>query len=343
MNKTILLGMPNHYEIYRCMVKNLAFHRFHVINAVAPSKFIYPSLWLQLKTQYQKLILGNKSAKQELRQKVEKANMFARLEANPAPDWALFIRGDLYPRDFLEAVSALAKNGSINYQWDGMDRYPEIRRIRGCFDRFYVFDPKDAQPAEGILPTTNFYFDYPIEPAEEASDFYFIGADLIDRRPVIAQFGRLAEAKRWKLNFNINLKDKESRQNAPKIYPDNIRLLKRAHDFESNIRQAKASKVLVDFVNSHHAGLSFRVFEALGYRKKLITTNEQIARYDFYHPDNIFIWNGTDLDGIEAFFERPYAEIDERIREKYSFGNWIRHMLHIEPYHQIGLPEQHGR
>jgi len=75
------------------------------------------------------------------------------------------------------------------------------------------------------------------------------------------------------------------------------------------------------------------------YQKKLITTNTQIRYYDFYHPDNIFIWDGLSFDGITDFLKQPYYEIDTPIKERYSFGNWIRYILDIPPYDPISLPK----
>ena len=111
------------------------------------------------------------------------------------------------------------------------------------------------------------------------------------------------------------------------IYPDS---------FLREVR--RRSSVLVDFVISTHSGLSLRTFEALGYRKKLITTNAEIEKYDFYHPDNIFIWRGGSLDGLQAFIARPYHELPQEIYQKYSFGNWVRYVLDIEPHIKISLP-----
>ena len=94
---------------------------------------------------------------------------------------------------------------------------------------------------------------------------------------------------------------------------------------------------MVDFKTPIHNGLSFRAFEALGYQKKLITTNENIKKYDFYHPDNVFVWDGKDKNGLEEFIQRPYFKIDCAIREKYGFKNWIHYVLNIRPYQSISL------
>ena len=118
----------------------------------------------------------------------------------------------------------------------------------------------------------------------------------------------------------------------------NIKLIHQIREFQDNLKAVHKAKALIDFVTSDHTGLSFRVFEALGYGKKLITTNVEVAHYDFYHPNNIFIWDGQDLEGIEAFMRKPYMPIDPDIKEKYSFSNWIRYILNLEPYKEITLP-----
>jgi hypothetical protein len=53
--------------------------------------------------------------------------------------------------------------------------------------------------------------------------------------------------------------------------------------------------------------------------------------YDFYHPNNILIWDGKNLDTLKDFLDSPYVAVDTQIREKYSFGNWIRYILKKAP------------
>lgn len=202
-----------------------------------------------------------------------------------------------------------------------------------------MFDPADLQPNGNFLPLTNFYFDHPAAQTDEThADFYFVGSHLPQRSGVIAEFGHQARAHGWMLDFNIVCSAKEEKA-CRALYPDNIKLSTLTADYAENLQHAAQAKVLVDFKTPVHNGLSFRAFEALGYRKKLITTNAETAKYDFYHPDNIFIWDGETFDGIDDFLKRPYHEIAPEIREKYSFGNWIRYVLDIPPYRPITLPE----
>ncbi|SMB90481.1 hypothetical protein SAMN05660772_01528 [Pasteurella testudinis DSM 23072] len=144
----------------------------------------------------------------------------------------------------------------------------------------------------------------------------------------------------WDINFNIVLPRNGERWK--KSYPENITLLhsNQLKSFHDNLLEARQSKVLLDFVINAHHGLSFRAFEALGHDKKLITTNGDIIDYDFYHPNNIFILNENNIDELPDFLAKPFYNIEQKIKEKYSFGNWIKYVLDIEPHQAIILPKK---
>ena len=94
---------------------------------------------------------------------------------------------------------------------------------------------------------------------------------------------------------------------------------------------------MLDFHHQNiHNGLSFRSFEALGFDKKLITTNELIKEYDFYNQSQFLIL-GDDAD-LETFINREISFVDDRTKSKYSFTNWIENVLEIDDCEKIGLP-----
>ena len=111
-------------------------------------------------------------------------------------------------------------------------------------------------------------------------------------------------------------------------------------DFSQNIEMLNEIDIIVDFVNPLHNGLSFRIFEALYYQKKLITNNVNVSNYDFYHPDNILIWHKDDLSQkIKEFLSKPFRPINPEIVKKYGFNNWIRNILNLPPYKKINLSD----
>ena len=63
-------------------------------------------------------------------------------------------------------------------------------------------------------------------------------------------------------------------------------------------------------------------FESIFYDKKLITNNKSLKDYDFYHPNNIFILDNN-YDKIKEFLAKPFIKIDNEIKEKYDYKNWI--------------------
>ena len=57
---------------------------------------------------------------------------------------------------------------------------------------------------------------------------------------------------------------------------------------------------------------------------KLITTNKDIKNYDFYNPNNIFVWDENTKEIPDSFFELQYQELPKEIFEKYSLKTWIK-------------------
>ena len=335
---TVLLGMINDAGIAKIVAQNLAFHGYEVIDFSLDSlNFEYPNLRTRLQTQWRKL-LGNKQAKKEMMVMLKRQQLPISLANYPKIDYALFIRSDVYPDSFLREVMSRAKN-MVNYQWDGVARFAAAQQQIAHFDRYYVFDSDDYALFEGeVLPATSFYFDHlPEVVPSEPDTIYYLGAHREDRKNAVIQFCQFAQQHDLKLNFQIAC---PKQADIKKIYPvDNIQFHE-GISYQQNLQFSQQSGVLADFVISSHKGLSLRTFEAIGYQKKLITTNAEVAKYDFYHPDNMYIWDGKSCDGLLEFLARPYHVLDRAIREKYSFGNWLRYVFNIEPHQVIRLPEK---
>lgn len=87
------------------------------------------------------------------------------------------------------------------------------------------------------------------------------------------------------------------------------------------------SRIIIDVQHPKQTGLTMRCFEALGAKRKLITTNTCIQGYDFYHPDNILIVDRQNPVIPASFYNVPYREIPDNIYVKYSLDNWIKIVL----------------
>ncbi|MDO4642171.1 MAG: hypothetical protein Q4A84_10820 [Neisseria sp.] len=341
MKKNIILAVPYLYGLDQCIEKNLRFHGFEVINLCYDDRdSFYPSLGTRLINVYQKHI--NKDGNYEKKLKFSRYQQDIRRKLSALPggkaDYALCIRANIYPKEIIATIREHSRV-CVNYQWDGINRFPDILDYLAYFDRFFVFDGQDIQkyPQYGFRPTSNFYFDFPIKHKSVSDSLYFLGGYEANRERATEIFIETARSLKLPLDFNIYCKD----DRAITIFGnDGINYLNRDTilNFEENIKKVQDAKAVVDFVNPDHAGCSFRIFDGLCFDKKVITTNAVVARYDFYHPNNILVWNGKESVDFIDFLQRPYQPIDLDIKNKYGFSNWIRYMLDIEPYTPINLP-----
>ena len=189
---------------------------------------------------------------------------------------------------------------------------------------------------KSLLPLTNFYFDY-IKQTEVNIDAYFVGYYKDDRIENLLLIAR--KFKDLGLNASINICVNSSNQ-ISQLKKEPVKILHRQLSFNENIENLARCKIAVDVANVVHCGLSMRPFEALGYRKKLITNNVLIKNYDFYCPENIFVIENSSLDGLGQFIAAPYKELPAEIVEKYSLKNWIKYVFDIKPHLAIKFPQQ---
>lgn len=324
--KSIILGMPRTFSIYRVLVERLGQLGFEVVDiSYNDDEFKYQNIWDRLVNLFRKTILRDKGYKNRLKFKtlgLDVINCLKQLE-HPA-DYCLLIRADIYPQEIIDQIRHKS-NKMIAYQWDGIERYPAIKKLVTKFDRFYVFDTEDANNAdERFILTTNFYFGHlnNIKVKPKLSSFFFIGTFMKVRWPQIQEFVRLIIQNRGTPNFYLYTQKNLSRE----YLLNGINYINYPLSYHENINLALQNEVFVDFLVDAHKGLSFRVFEAIGYGRKLITNNKEVKKYDFYHPNNIYVLN-EEKRTLEEFLNISYIQIDSKILNRYNFDYWIYQIL----------------
>lgn len=224
----------------------------------------------------------------------------------------------------------------VLYQWDSQTNFPYIKRVQHFFDKCYSFDRKDTKetPTLKFLPLfySRVYEELGAKNKKDfKNDFCFIGT---------------AHPKKYKF---IKMMSEQLKAVYPKqfiyfFFPSPIVYFYRKV-MNKELRGAKysefhyepltgqkmndvyeASRCVLDSAQAGQLGLTIRVLEALGAKKKLITTNEDIVNYDFYRPENIYVYEGhIDLDNV--FFKEEYKEVDKEIYEKYSLRSWLKKIV----------------
>lgn len=350
---TIILAMSSYNDFTEEIKAHLEYHKFNVtfINSTSnelkdaiDNHFRYPQFSDYIIHQFRKIFFFDHSYKKQLKQKLYFQKLQKRIEttlANQHFDYTLVIRPDLFSIPILQLLRSRTKIKTIGYQWNGMKRFPKTLDTIPYFDRFYIFDPNDLNDPlfekYQLNLISNFYFDmYKPKPiAHQGIIAYFVGLHFDSRREYIDYCAKVLSDNGIDLDFNIKLRSSEkSKRNN--YFSNNIHFIPENISFKDNLEHINRADILVDIVNPIHQGLSFRVFEALYYEKKLITNNPQVIHYDFYHPNNILVCHHKeDLNQIMAFIKQPYVSIDPQIVQKYSFSNWIKNILNLPPYQSI--------
>ncbi len=337
-HKKIILAITSDNDFYKCFEDNLKTLGFTSVIILRNLPFTYKKKSDQVFNFVRKTILKDKEYKKKLIQKydsntIEQKKVLVHL--NDKVDYSLTIRADLFSESILKKIVSKSKK-AYAYQWDGLDRYPTILSRLNVFDKFYVFDKNDTIKDKKTYPLTNFYFDCYSEFFENNQpnyDVYYLGS-YDSRIEQLIKICELLHDKGLKLNINIPCSKEHQKILSKYSY---IKFPKRGLTYKQNIENIANARIILDFHNGIHNGLSFRAFEALGYSKKLITTNQLITDYDFYNESNIHVYK-NDEKSLLHFLQQPMVAIDKKTQYKYSFTNWLSYVLELDDAIKIDFP-----
>lgn len=330
--KTIIFGVPKLFNLDNMIETELKAVGFKTINiSVHTNTFKYKNIFQHLESFFVKNFLRQRHYKKVLNFRQSESRIKAQLQDIDQVDYIFIIRPEVYPFDFLKELKKKGKK-MIGYQWNGLKRYPDTIKYIPLFDRFFVFDGEDLD-TPCVLPTTNFYpTTIPVDHSVERTDVFYTGS--FYRKRMVQLCDLIEKCRALGLNVHYHLFASRKKR----FVPCNLTLTSKVLNYERNIQYTYNTKVLLDLKVVEHEGLSFRILEAVGFEKKLITTNSRVRDYDFFHPNNILIWTGQSKEELAEFIKKPYVPISASIKMKYSFKNWINYMLDHGEYTPIELP-----
>lgn len=253
-------------------------------------------------------------------------------------DFILLIRGKLISSGVLKYLkSEYPKAKFIMYQWDSIKNVDNVKNLFEYFDKIYTFDLSDYQDYSLVDNRWNFrplfyVDDYKVNKKNYKDcdiDLLFVGSYHSDRNLFLKKVNQYC--KKNSLNFVDYLFIPKIYYFKRKITSNEFRNIKlKDIKFKSLSRKdllelIKKSKVIIDFQANNQTGLTIRTIESIGSKRKIITTNEEIKKYDFYNSENIMVIdkNFEDSQLDIDFLSKEYVEIEKNIYEKYSLNNWV--------------------
>ncbi|RBQ29233.1 lipopolysaccharide biosynthesis protein [Aliarcobacter vitoriensis] len=231
-------------------------------------------------------------------------------------------------------IKSIHQNIKIfSYFWDSIKNKKTSLDYLDISDKYFTFDSSDTNIDKKIKFLPLFYIKNYENIADTKNelvyDICFIGTVHSDRYKIIKELGKQLKGTNINTSFYF--------YSPSKILFFFQKLLKK--DFR-NIKWSevsfkplsksdvidiiKKSKCIIDIQHPNQTGLTMRTIEILGAKKKLLTTNKEIEKYDFYNKNNIFVFDRNKPKICPDFLIENYEDIDIDIYQKYSLENWIK-------------------
>ncbi|MBL86634.1 MAG: hypothetical protein CMO82_08250 [Winogradskyella sp.] len=235
-------------------------------------------------------------------------------------DYIIIVRPDLFFDSQLLELKEKTDN-FIAYYHDSINNIPRKKDVISYFDRVYSYEKKDVKEY-GLQFLPNFIY---LDNYTKSDKISFDGFTILSkdyRLELLKKIAQFFKQKNLSYKFLVQ-SDKEQKES------DLVDFIVERQNNEQVLKQISACNFIID-VHKYgiQDGLTFRVFESLFFEKKLITSNKDIASYDFYDLNNIFIIDPDQEVFIpKTFLSEPYKELPKSIYDQYHYNNWIKAIL----------------
>lgn len=202
----------------------------------------------------------------------------------------------------------------IFYIWNLIDEAKQevinILRTNQWVDDIYTFTPEDAEPY-GLKHNSTFYKRIVEEKFPETFSYdVFFGGKNGGREQKILSLMDHFEANG--LKTLLHAIDFETVERAPYVlYPEYVDLFLQ-------------SRAILEVLKDTQKGITLRSMESIFFERKLITSNNSIKNYRFYHPDNIFILGYDDEAALIDFLNKPYHPLDTAVIDYFLPDQWLK-------------------
>ncbi|MBK1898203.1 hypothetical protein [Chryseobacterium paridis] len=312
--KKITLIYPFAYGYIDFVVEHLQSQTSVIVTDIKTDtiKYVYPNILVKIWNGITKLFGSN------IKKKYFNKQILSQIKEDQ--DIIFVIRPDLLEDSLLKELKKKTNN-FIAYYYDSCKKYPRQLEIIHFFNEVYSYEKEDIKKYN-FIETSNFIYDEIIEPQPIQYDIFNVSS-YDSRIDEIDKVSKILFDAGFSIYFVLFWYEKL-------VYPHLNSVTEYLSLFETK-KLISQSKAMIDIQRNDQKGLSFRTFESLGYKKKLITTNDEVKNYDFYHPNNMLVIdsNNLDPDEIRNFLNLNYVEIDPDIIEKYTVKSFTQKIFKL--------------
>jgi hypothetical protein len=202
------------------------------------------------------------------------------------------------------------------------------------YDRAFTFDPEDAKNYQINFRPTYYVDDFLNidQQKEKKYDLLYFGTAHSDRYIISSKLKEYLE-KHGKKVFCYHFMYNKWVYYYKKIFDKTFQHFELSKlsftplSLQQILSLYEESKVILDINHPNQKGLTMRAFEAIGTKRKLITTNKEILKFGFYNPNNIYYLDRENIKIDLDFFDKPYEQIDEEWYQRLSISGWIYNLF----------------
>ncbi|QRE05466.1 glycosyltransferase, partial [Flavobacterium psychrophilum] len=260
--------------------------------------FKHKNIGTRIINTFSKIVLG-KNPKIKKRQE----HIIKMLEEKGFQDQILVINPEVISLEYHQKIKKFTPK-YIAYLYDSVERCPIEHLLHGVFNEIYSFDKGDVKEY-GFKETTNYNYleKQPITDGLSIKNQVLYIASFDNRLEKVMLLKQAFEKIKVSYKFIIVGK-KTSLYKLKNVFSSKILGIefKRNRIKQNDLKELYSqTQAILDLVRDNQSGLSFRVFEAMAFQKKIITNNKNIVGYNFYNPNNILVLENENYIFDKAF------------------------------------------
>ena len=228
----------------------------------------------------------------------------------------IIVTDTLVTVDFLKWVKRMFPNAQCNYTYGNMvgkARHILPNKIPAGW-RVWTYDDHDSREYGMRLYHDNPYPKVFLKPKESIEyDVLFVGADK-GRGEYLLQLEDKMKLMGLKTKFIIapdgRFSKRKSYYQAPIPYCEVVDLIVK-------------SRSILNIAMEGQEGMTMRDMESMFFGVKLLTTNKNVVNFDMYHPENVFIVDGLNINDLPAFLEKEMVEVPDIVKQRHTLEHFI--------------------
>lgn len=248
-------------------------------------------------------------------------------------DYILICRGEAFtPLTIQHLKKAFPSAKVLLYFWDIL-RCADVRCNIPYADRAMSFDPEDVKENEGLEFRPTFfvkeYRDVNDKPTGK-NDVCFIGTLHSNRHKIIKKIEESFTNQGFRFFKYLYVP-------SPLVYIKDFITkfpyvaLSEVHfnpiSVKDMVNVLNDTNAIVDINYTAQKSLSTRAYEAMAARRKYITTNPEVMKYDFYNPKNIAVVDLNHIKLDREFISTPFEKVPDEILNHYSVAGLIDNLF----------------